>query len=121
MGKKRVARYRQAFREMSVERMKSSDDITKLAAELGVHRSVLYQWRDQLLAMGKAEGEPQSADAGLRRENELLKRALAEKILEVDFFRNALQKVEARRQRDQTPGETASTSKSGSGCPCKAS
>jgi len=38
---------------------------------------------------------------------------LAEKTLEVDFFRSALQKVEARRQQSSRTGEKASTSKSG--------
>jgi hypothetical protein len=42
-----------------------------------------------------------------------LKRLLADKTLEVDFFKGALQKVEARRQRKGSSGEQASTTKSG--------
>jgi hypothetical protein len=42
-----------------------------------------------------------------------LKRLLAEKVLEVDFFKGALQKVEARRQRSGGSGGTASTAESG--------
>jgi hypothetical protein len=38
-----------------------------------------------------------------------LKRLLAEKTLEVDFSRRALQKVKARRQKSGDSGETAST------------
>jgi hypothetical protein len=38
---------------------------------------------------------------------------LAEKMLEVDFFRGALQKVEALRQSSTGSGGTVSTSKSG--------
>jgi hypothetical protein len=41
-----------------------------------------------------------------------LKRLLAEKTLEVDFFKGALQKVAARRQNNTNTGERASTSKS---------
>jgi len=37
---------------------------------------------------------------------------LAEKTMEVDFFKGALQKVEARRQKRGDSGETASTSRS---------
>jgi hypothetical protein len=48
-----------------------------------------------------------------RKEMNQLKRVLAEKTLEVDFFKSALQKVEARRQRSSRPGEKASTVKSG--------
>ena len=43
-----------------------------------------------------------------------VKRLVADKTLEVDFFKGALQKVEARRQSNTQPGETASTTKSGS-------
>jgi hypothetical protein len=41
-----------------------------------------------------------------------LKRLLAEKTMEVDFFKGALQKVEARRQKKGETGEMASTTKS---------
>src|SRR5262245_55671956 len=40
-------------------------------------------------------------------------RVLVEKTLEVDFFRSALQKVEARRRPSSESGEKASTLKSG--------
>jgi transposase-like protein len=108
VGKKRVGRYPQEFRELAVERMKSCDNIAALAQELGVHRTALYQWRDQL---GPREQVPQSR---LERENQILKQVLADKTLEADFFEGALQKVEARRQGNGSTGETASTTKSGS-------
>jgi transposase-like protein len=108
VGKRRVGRYPRAFRELAVERMKSCDNIAALARELGVHRTVLYQWRDQL---GPREEVPETR---LERENQVLKQALADKTLEVDFFRGALQKIEARRQSSGKAGETASTTKSGS-------
>jgi hypothetical protein len=41
-----------------------------------------------------------------------LKQLLAEKTLEVDFFKGALQKVEARRQKSDETGETGSSSRS---------
>jgi hypothetical protein len=46
--------------------------------------------------------------------NRQMKELLAEKTLEADFFRGALQKVEARRQGNKPAGETASTTQSGS-------
>jgi hypothetical protein len=55
-----------------------------------------------------------TGESRLERENRLLKQALAEKTLDVDFFKSALQKVAARRQGRSKPGETASTTKSGS-------
>jgi transposase-like protein len=33
---------------MSVERLKRCDNIMTLSQELGVHRRLLYRWRDQL-------------------------------------------------------------------------
>jgi hypothetical protein len=49
----------------------------------------------------------------LRKEVSDLKQLLAEKTLQVDFFKGALQKVEALRQASTGSGEMASTSKSG--------
>jgi transposase-like protein len=89
--------------------MKNCCNIAALAQELGVHRSVLYQWRDQLGARPEQTGE-----SALERENQRLKQALADKALEADFFRSALQKVEARRQSSSKAGGTASTNESGS-------
>jgi Transposase len=48
VAKKRVGRYPKEFRRMAVERLKSCDNIVALARELGVHRRLLYKWRDQL-------------------------------------------------------------------------
>src|SRR5690242_20974780 len=47
-----------------------------------------------------------------RKEIHRLKQLLAEKTLEVDFFKGALQKIEARRQKRGGTGERASTSRS---------
>jgi predicted RNase H-like nuclease (RuvC/YqgF family) len=74
---------------------------------------VLYQWRDQLAPDDRAEWqEREGTDARLERENRELKQALAEKALEIDFFRGALQRIAARRQHNNAHGETASTTKS---------
>jgi hypothetical protein len=48
----------------------------------------------------------------LRKENSELKRLLADKMLEADFFRGALQKVAARRQQRSDSGARTSTTKS---------
>ena len=42
-----------------------------------------------------------------------MKRSLAEKTLELDFFRRALQRIEARHQDNNVSGESASAKKSG--------
>jgi transposase-like protein len=48
------------FREKTVERMKSGETTRALAKELGVHRSLLYRWRNRLAAV-----EPTANDAKL--------------------------------------------------------
>ncbi len=95
--------------------MQTCDDVAALAQELGVTRRCLYKWRKKLESVepGDEASRPATRTAFHRRENERLKRLLAEKTLEVDFFKGALQKVEARRQRSGGSGETASTTKSG--------
>jgi transposase-like protein len=99
---------------MCVERMKQCDNVGALAKELNIHRRMLYRWRDQFEPVAKEEGaSPPSRETRLRHEVSQLKRALADKTLEVDFFKGALQKVEARRQPQDVTGAKASTTKSG--------
>ena len=99
-----------------MERMRNCDSVLELAKELGVHRSVLYQWRDQLAPLDRLEWREaeETGESPLERENRRLKQALADKTLEVDFFQSALQKVAARRRSNTKPGGTASTTRSGS-------
>jgi transposase-like protein len=99
---------------MAVERLKVCDNIVGLAEELGVPRRLLYNWRDQLDPIDVGDGPPPEnpRESTLRKEVSQLKRLLAEKSMEVDFFRGALQKVEARRQKSGISGEKVSTTKS---------
>ena len=96
--------------------MRGCESIVALTKELGVSRRQLYRWRDELdpeePGQRKAGGE-KSRVSTLRKEANHLKRVLAEKTLEVDFFRGALQKVEARRQTNNRSGKKASTTKFG--------
>ena len=114
VGKQRVGRYPKEFRRMAVERLKSCDNIVALSKELGVHRRLLYKWWDQFAPFDE-NAEPatgSSPQAALRRKLHQLKRVLVDKTLEVDFFKGALQKVEARRQQTGGSGGKASTTKS---------
>ena len=107
-------RYSRKFQRMAVERMGTCVDVEALAQELGVTRRCLYKWRRKLEAVepGEEAARPGTRVASHRLENERLKRLLAEKTLEVDFFKRALQKVEARRQSRGNSGAMASTSRS---------
>jgi transposase-like protein len=100
---------------MVVERMKQCDNILALSAELDLDRRLIYKWRDQLDPVDKGEWPPpqNSRESTLRKEVSQLKRVLADKTVELDFFKGALQKVEARRQQSGVTGGKASTTKSG--------
>ncbi len=113
--KKQVNKYPTAFRKMALERLKSCRNATELAAELGIHRTQLYKWRDQMEPVEDGSGSAaNSGERELRKEIRELKRVLGEKALEVDFFKGALQKVEARRRSSSGSGAKASTTESGS-------
>ena len=53
---KRRVRYPKEFRRMGVERLKTCDNIVALSQELGVHRRLLYKWRDQLDPIEESDG-----------------------------------------------------------------
>jgi transposase len=114
------------FKRQAVERMKTADNIEALARELGVQRKLLYTWKNQL----EGHPEPRHAnlqqtaeerkEAQLRVEIEKLQRALAQRALEVDFFRDALFRIEQARQASSASGGRASTKPSGRGRRSKA-
>ena len=107
-------RYTRKFQRDAVERLRSCENVRELARELGVTRRCLYKWRAKLDLMESREesARPNTHESSYRKQAQQLKRLLAEKTLEVDFFKGALQKVEARRQRSGDPGERASTIRS---------
>src|SRR5713226_4883349 len=99
---------------MAVDRMEICDDVGELARELGVRPRCLYKWRKKLemVEAGQASQRRSKHASAHRKEIHRLKQLLAEKTLEVDFVRGALQKIEARRQRNSGSGEMASTTRS---------
>ena len=116
MAKRRgqkYGKYTEEFRRQAVERMKTSSNIRALARELGVDKRLLYDWRERAADLRDKRTVPNRQ--ALKQETEIkeLQRLLAEKTLEADFFRGALQKVAARRQASGASGEQASTTKSG--------
>lgn len=96
MERKWHERYPQKFRCRAVERMNACDNIVRLARELHISRTLLYKWRHHLEATnGHVQSEVtirNSRESTLRREIDKLKRLLANKIVEVDFFQNCLAK-----------------------------
>jgi transposase-like protein len=114
------------FKRQVVERMKTCENIGALARELDLQRKLLYTWKYQL------EGRPEPRHANLettaeerkekqlREENTQLKAALADKTLELDFFRSALRRIKEIRQPSTGNGASASTKPSARGRKSKA-
>jgi hypothetical protein len=62
--KRALGRYPKAFRKMAVERLESCENIVALSQELGVHRRLLYKWRDQLAPVEDGEQAPANSREG---------------------------------------------------------
>src|SRR6266404_4766300 len=115
MNNKRRWRYPESFRQTAIERFKCCENVEWLAKELGVPRQTLYRWHGESQRTA-SEDEPipeKSRESRLRREVRELKRLVAKQALEGDFFRGALQKIEARRRGSCGSGELAFTTTSG--------
>jgi len=98
------------FWQAAVARVKAGEHLAEVASELGVDRRGLARWQERL--------DPEMLRSDRRREKALvteveqLQKALAQKVLEVDFLRGALHKVEARRRQSESVGEPGSTTRS---------
>ena len=122
-GEDRVRKWNwktQGFKKRALKRMQKAKDIGQLARELGVSRRTLYLWRDNHLRPAKSVREPEPREKKLEEEIQRLKESLANRTLEVDFFKGALQRVKARRQGNTATGGEASTTKFDARCSCKA-
>lgn len=110
-------RYTQEFKDQAVERLKGCTNIEALARELNVSRGILYQWKDKREGRPPASKRPgpvvdSPAIAALKKQVVELKVALADRVVEADFFKGALQRVEDRRRRSGSSGDPASTTTS---------
>ena len=91
--KKQVNKYPTAFRKMALERLKSCRNATELAAELGIDRTQLYKWRDQMEPIEDGPGPAaNSRERELRKEIRDLKRVLAREGAGGGFFQRCLAK-----------------------------
>jgi transposase len=112
----RRRKYNDEFRAEALKKMDECSNVSALARELGIRRKFLYQWRDRARLGTKAgmpcpQGEnPETAK--LQRKIADLERIVGRQSAELDFFKGALRKVEARRQKNGITGGAASTSKS---------
>lgn len=111
MAKRRNRRWSLEEKRSIVQRMESCGH-QDLADELEVDRRQLYAWRMQV--QREAEGPVgQGREQQLEREVRQLRETLGRKVMEADFLRGALRRIEARRQSSGSNGATASTKKLG--------
>lgn len=116
------------FKRAALARLDAGELVSKLAAEFGVHRQLIYKWRDAERAgrLGRRRGPPTKAEAlaraaGLAEASELelarrkiaeLERKIAQQAVDLDFFRGALRRIEASRPASEGPGVTRSSPRS---------
>ena len=115
LNNKKARRHSAEFKASAMERMRTCDNIVALSRELKVHWRMLYRWKAAAEAAEAAarQNAPGQREAALQAEITQLKIALADKAMELDFFRGALQKIETLRRASARNGEEASTTRSG--------
>ena len=93
---------------MAVERLKTCDNIVELSQELGVHRRLLYKWRDQFDPFDSGEESPpgNSRESTLRKEINQLKRVLVDKMLAL-VVRKVFMPIAYGRRESEAGGTVA--------------
>src|SRR5260370_39168088 len=117
MTNERGRRHPEECRRIAVERFKSCDNVAMLSRELGVPRQTLYRGIEERERVEDREDGEQvptvkSRESRLRKRVDKLKGVIADKTLEGDFFKGALQRVEAQHRDSNACGELALTSRS---------
>ena len=102
-------RFSREFKLKALERIKRGETIAALSRELGVHRQLIYKWKDAYrdgsvpapvgrptksvaLSRRLADEELSELEAARRRVAEL-ERKVGQQALELDFFQQALRQV----------------------------
>ena len=126
MGKRAYKCYPIRLRERAVERLVLGESATRLAKELGVHRTTLYGWKRKVEQRRRVRPAGKARDGRDLRIEELeakvarLEGMVGRQWLELDFFDSALRRIKGKRPRNATSGDTASTPRSAAGCSRKA-
>lgn len=126
-------RFSREFKLKVIARMEGAN-VKALAEELSIKREILYRWRDAYrrggeLALRDEAGRPSKAEAHAmavergvaakandlaeaRRQIAALEAKVGRQQLDLDFFKQALRRIEASRRPNERPGATASSPKS---------
>jgi transposase-like protein len=117
MTHRRIRRHPDNLREMAIKQFRCCKNVARLAREIGIPRQTIYRWIDESERIetdenGEIAPTANDREARLRKRISQLKHVLANKTLEVDFFKGALQTVRAPRRQNTAGGELASTTTS---------
>jgi transposase len=105
-------KYSPEFRAKALERLKSCDNVSKLARELKIPRKWLYLWRERARGTTEVVSAEDRERERLRRRIAELEQLVGRQAAEIDFFEGALRRIEERRRKSDDNGGAASTSKS---------
>jgi transposase len=127
---KRPRVFRREMKVATVKRMLAGEDISALARELKIRRTILYRWKETYRKSGTAafrcqrgrppastpaiEASPKAALdlASAKRRIAELERKIGQQELELDFFQRALRQVEEERRPNGASGAKPYTSSS---------
>jgi transposase len=126
-------RFSREFKLKVIARMEGAN-VKALAQKLSIKREILYRWRDAYrrggeLALRNESGRPSKVEARemalergvaakandlaeARRQIAALESKVGRQQLDLDFFKQALQRIEASRRPNERPGATASSPRS---------
>jgi transposase len=125
--KKKYRVFSRALKIGTVKRMLRGENVSALTRELKISRAVLYRWKDAYREEGagafrrkagrppknapgvaKARAEGASELAAARQRVAELERKIGQQQVDLDFFRQALRRVEADRAASNGRGSRAS-------------
>jgi transposase-like protein len=126
MPKKRSRVFSRTFKLAAVRRMMAGEDVSALSRELQVLRKDLYYWRTRFRDGGpealRGKGRPKKTDLQrgpakeppgeiekARERIAELERKIGQQQVDLDFFRQALQRVGGARRPSAAPGVRRST------------
>ena len=117
--KRKHRRYSREFKLAAVERMRAGESPSAMERELGVSRKLLYDWKRRVAETGAGElrenggrrrktGPEGEADKSAEERIAALERLVGKQQALLDFFENALRRIEAG-----TAGKAGFTKRSG--------
>jgi transposase len=134
MSERLRRRFSREFKLRVIERLEAGESGTALALELSIKRTIIYRWRDlwrhggemalrgkpgprtkaEALELERSRGVAARANdlAEARRQIAELQRKVGQQQVDLDFFKQALRRIEVSRQPSNGPGVTVSSPRS---------